>query len=118
MNAIKSGRYRQRVRLYGVPETSYDSVGQPSQDAALIGEYWAEVRQIKGGEADKGKQVWSTSTYEVSLRWLGAALAVRPTMKLQVVSDGSWLHVLSANNIEKRNRGWLLTCAEKVGGNS
>lgn len=117
MKPIRCGKNRQRVQLYDVPETSLDSYRQPQQTATLIGTYWAEVKPLSGREAQNVKQVWATATHQVTMRWLGSAVTIQPRMKLVITkSPGTrTLNVISALNVEERNRAWLLVCEEKIG---
>lgn len=128
---IKSGRYRQRVTLWNIPQSSTDSWAVPSQTpvqivnlAATDGAFWAEVRPLQGNEMMNARQVWPTATHYVSMRWLGTAIPsttdnpqqqIVPNMKLQCLLDNSWLNVVFAENIEKRNRAWKLVCEEHIG---
>ena len=128
---IKSGRYRQRILLFDVPESSTSSWSQPSQAPTQIsnpnatdGGFWAEVNPLRGNEQLNVRQIWPTATHRVRMRWLGSAIPVSsdnpnqqimPQMKINLLLDGSWLNVLFAENIEKRNRAWELICEEHVG---
>lgn len=128
MRAQKVGRYRQRVQLFDVPETSVDSYGQPSTNGTQIvssaadGCFAAEVRMLKGNEQLNVRQIFPTATHMVSMRWLGSAIPagnnrsqgqIIERMYLIDTLDGTRLNILNANNVEKRNRQWLLTCEEK-----
>jgi head-tail adaptor len=121
---IKSGSYRQRVTLYDVPESNTDTWGQPSQEPTSIGTFWAEVRPLKGDEMLNVRQVWPTATHKVKMRWLASSLPatsdnpqrqLMPQMKFQLVLDKSWLNIIWADNVEKRNWQWELICEEHVG---
>jgi len=127
---VKSGKYRQRVGLYDVPESSTDSFGQPSQGSTQIvspasdGLFAAEVIPLQGQEQLNVRQIWPTATHIVKMRWLGSSIPtssdnpkglIIPNMKLQLDLDSSWLNVLFADNVEKRNWQWKLTCEEHIG---
>jgi SPP1 family predicted phage head-tail adaptor len=123
MNAQWVGKYRQRVTLQDIPETALDSYGQTSQAATAIGTFWAEVAPLRGDEQLNVRQIWPTATHKVKMRWLGSAIPstasnphglILPRMRLQLGLDGSYLNILFANNVEKRNRQWELVCEEKV----
>jgi head-tail adaptor len=124
MKPQKVGRYRQRVTLFDIPEASQDTYGQPSQAPTSLGAYWAEVRPLRGSEMLNVRAVWPTASHLVSMRWLGFAIPtsrtnpnglILPRMVLQVGVDSSFLHILFANDVEKRNRSWQLTCEERIG---
>jgi len=60
----------------------------------------------------------------ISLRWLGTSIPtgsdnpngyIMPQMKLKDMLDNEIYNVLFAENVEKRNRQWLLTCEQKIG---
>ena len=123
MRSNKVGTFRQRVILQDIPETTLDSYGQPSLGAIEIGRFWAEVRPLRGNEQLNVRQIWPTATHLVHMRWLGSVIPISstnpaglilPRMRLQLLSDGTLLNILFADNIEKRNRTWELTCDEKV----
>jgi SPP1 family predicted phage head-tail adaptor len=123
MKPNKVGTFRQRVVLQDIPETSQDFYGQPSLAATEIGRFWAEVTPLRGDEMLNVRQVWPTATHKVRMRWIGTRITPSPTnpagvilprMRLQVLSDGTFLNIVFADNIEKRNRIWELTCEEKV----
>jgi Phage head-tail joining protein len=123
------GRYRQRVQLWDVPEITQDSYGQPSINGTQItssaadGCFAAEVRMLRGDEQLNVRQLFPTATHQVRMRWLGDAIPTNGSnnpnglilerMYLIDSLDGSRLNILNANNVEKRNRMWLLTCEEK-----
>jgi hypothetical protein len=121
---IKSGKNRQRVTLFDVPEGSTDTWGQPSEGPVTIGTFWMEVMPLKGDEMLNVRQVWPSATHKVKCRWLGSAIPsnsdnpqsqIMPQMKLKLLLDNSWLNVIWAENVEKRNRSWELICEEHVG---
>lgn len=123
MRPLQTGSFRQRVTLYDVPEATRDSYGQPSQAATEICSFWAEVRPLAGNEQLNVRAIWPTATHKVKCRWLGSLIPtssgnpnaqILPRMYLSLDLDGSRLDVLFANNVEKRNRGWELTCEQKV----
>jgi hypothetical protein len=110
--------------LYDIPEANVDTFGQPSQAEMAIGTFWAEVRPLEGDEKLNVRQIWPTATHDVRMRWLGTAIPVTsdnpsarilPQMVLNCLSDNTYLHILYANNVEKRNRQWQIYCEEKVG---
>lgn len=122
MKPLRIGRNRQRLQLYDVPETSQDALGQVSQSATLLGTFWGESRMLRGNEQLNVRQIWPTATHQVTLRWLGSAIPAGPNnpngliierMYLVDTLDGARLNILNANNVEKRNRRWVLTCEEK-----
>jgi hypothetical protein len=128
---IKSGRNRQRVLLFDVPENAVDSWGQPSNTpvqivnpGAVDGGFWAEVRPLRGSEMLNVRQIWALATHIVSFRWLGSTIPVSadnpngrfmPQMKIQLLLDNSILNIEFADNVEKRNRRWELICSSHVG---
>ena len=130
MRPIKVGKFRQRVQLYDVPEVSVDSYGQPTTGGTQIvgpgtnGTFAAEVRPLKGDEMLNVRQIWPTATHLVNMRWLGSAIPtnasnnphglILPRMYLIAMLDGSRLDVVFAENEEKRNHHWKLTCEEKI----
>ncbi len=122
---LKIGRNRQRITLLDIPESTVDSWGQPSQATTTIGSFWAEVRPLRGNEQLNVRQIWPTATHMVTMRWLGSVIPkttgnpeglIMPQMVLKLLLDNSFLHVLFADNVEKRNRRWELTCEERIGG--
>ncbi len=122
MIPYRAGNARQRVTLYDVPATTQDDYGQVAQAPTVIGTYWAEVLPLRGRRLTQIRTTWPMATHTVHLRWLGSAIPVSaanpaghilPRMYL-VLSDGSRLDITFANNVEKRNRYWELTCEEKV----
>ena len=131
MRSTRSGRYRQRVLLFDIPESTTDSIGQPSQATVQIsnpnatdGGFWAEVNPLKGDEMLNVRQIWPTATHMVKMKWLGSVIPVTsdnpnglimPQMVIKALLDNSYLHIVFANNVEKRNRRWELTCEEKIG---
>lgn len=124
---IKSGRNRQRVTLYDVPESSTDTWGQPSQETVTIGTFWMEVNPLRGNEMLNVRQIWPTATHRVKCRWLGDSIPVSadnpqkqimPHMKLKCLLDSSILNVVWAENVEKRNRAWEMICEEHIGATS
>ena len=116
--------------MQDVPETSQDSYGQPSQTATTIGTFHFSIRQLKGDERLNVRQIWPTATHVAECGWLGSAVPssadnpnslVLPTMKLLLKKNGTLikvLNVLSAENVEERNRMWRITCVEHIGATS
>jgi hypothetical protein len=130
LRPIKSGRNRQRILLFDVPESAVDSFGQPSQTPVQIvssasdGGFWAEIVPLRGDEQLNARQVWPLATHHAYLRWLGNAIPtsadnpnglIVPNMKIQCLLDGSILNVEFAENVERRNRQWKLVCSEHIG---
>ena len=131
MRPLKIGRYRQRVLLYDIPESSKDTWGQPSQTPtpivnpyAIDGSFAADIVPLKGDEMLDVRQMWPTATHTVYMRWLGDSIPVSadnpqreilPQMVLKAVHNNAYLHVVNANNNEFRDRQWVITCEEKVG---
>ena len=123
------GRYRQRMQLWDVPETSQDSYGQPSTNGTQIvssasdGCFAAERRMLRGDEILNIRQMFPTATDLVRMRWIGSSIPTNGSnnpdglilerMYLIDTLDGARLNILNANNVESRNRMWLLTCEEK-----
>jgi hypothetical protein len=125
----RRGKYRQKVQLFDVPESTQDSYGQPSTNGVQImgpginGTFSAMVEPLKGDEILNVRQMWPTATHNVRMLWLGSAIPttnsnpyadILPRMYLVDTLDGSQLNILFAGNIEKRDRGWKLICEEKV----
>lgn len=120
----KRGSYRQVVNLYDIPESSTDSVGQPSQAPTLIGTFNMSVRPLKGDEILNTRQRWATATHIIESDWLGDSIPtsadnpnglIMPQMVIKDLLDNSFLHVLFAENVEKRNRKWQIIAEEHVG---
>ena len=120
---LQSGKHRQRLILQDIPELNQDTYGQPSLAPAEICRIWAEVIPLQGDEMLNVRQIWPTATHTVKCRWLGTLIPtsktnpsgqILPRMRFQVMSDGSYLNILFADNVEKRNRQWVLRCEEKV----
>lgn len=129
MRPTRSGPKRQRVLLFDIPESSTDSWAQPSlaptqiSSSASDGAFAAEVRPLRGNEILNTRQIWPTATHIVKLRFLWSAIPktpdnpnglIVPQMKLQVLLDNSILNILFADNVEKRNHEWVLTCEEHI----
>jgi head-tail adaptor len=128
---VKSGRYRQRVLLFDVPEATVDSFGQPSTATVQIananasdGGWWAEVTPLRGDEILNVRNQWPTASHIVRMRWLGSSIPtspdnpnglLMPQMKLQLLLDNSVLNMLFVDNIDKRNHEFEITCEEHVG---
>lgn len=111
MRSIRSGTLRQRVTLQrlATPET-FDSFGQPIQDWVPVGTYWAEVRPLAGQEAYVARQVKAEATHALALRWLGAAVTLRPTDQF-LLGDRAF-GIVEVRNVEERNRRYELTVKE------
>ena len=130
MRAVQAGLKRQILQLYDVPEATIDSFGQPSQTTNFIGSFHAEVRMLQGNEMLNVRQMWPTATHLIRMRWVGSAIPVSadnpgqlimPDMKLTLTKTGVLIrifNIVSAKNVEERNREWELTCEEKVGATS
>lgn len=130
MRPRRRGKYRQRVQLYDVPETSQDSYGQPNLNGTQImgpglnGTFAARVEPLKGDEILNVRNQWPTATHSVGMLWLGSSIPTNsttnpygdllPRMYLIDTLDNSRLNILFANNVEKRDRCWELVCEEKV----
>ncbi len=134
VRALKVGEQRQRLRLYDVPESTKDSWAQPSlaptqivNTGASDKAFWFFVRPLRGDEMLNVRQIWPTASHILKCRWLGSVIPktadnpngyFMPQMKLVNVNDGEVYNVLFAENAEKRNRQWILTCEQKVGATS
>ena len=134
VRAIKSGELRQRCTLWDVPESSTDSWGQPSQMSTQIvnpnasdGGFWFGIRPLRGNEMLNVRQIWATATHIITARWLGSIIPKSqdnpngiyvPSMKLIGVTDGDVYNIAFADNPDKRNRQWILTCELMVGATS
>lgn len=123
MRPEKRGDFDRRAILYDIPEATTDEVGQPSQAMTEIGWYWCRSHALRGNEQLNDRQVWPTATHIVEVPWVGILPTstdnpnglIMPNMVLKLVLDSSWLHILWADNFDKRQRLWRLTCDEHVG---
>ncbi len=107
---MQSGKLRHRITLQA-RSGAVDDLGQPLDDWADVLTTWATVQPVSGREFQEGAQVEAEVTHKVWLRWR-AGVALTPEMR--VVYDGRVLDILSAVNVEERNRMWLLLCREAV----
>ena len=112
------------MQLFDIPESSSDTWGQPAQTPTLLGEFWADIVPLKGEEMLNVRQIWPTATHTVYLRWLGSSIpvtsdnpngAILPRMAFKALNGNAILHIVSAINVEYRNRQWKITCEEKIG---
>lgn len=139
VRAYKSGEARQRCTLWDTPESAIDSWGQPSQAATQIvnasasdGGFSFAIRPLKGDEMLNVRQLWPTATHIIKSRWLGSVIprtpdnpngVFAPNMKLigvtsPLVAQGDVYNIVFADNPDKRNRQWILTCELKIGATS
>lgn len=110
------------MQLFDVPGTTVDTYGQVSDTSTLIGTFRAAVVNLRGRELIAAQQAYTSVSHKVTLPWLGTAIPatahnpnrqVLPRMYL-ILPDGSRLDVIAADNVDKRNRTWILTCNEIV----
>jgi len=134
VRAIQAGSLRQRCTLWDVPESSTDSWGQPSQTPTQIvnpnasdGGFSFGIRPLRGNEMLNVRQVYPAATHLITGRWLGSIIPASsnnpngvyvPSMKLIGVTDGDVYNIIFADNPDKRNRQWILTCELQVGATS
>lgn len=119
---IKAGELFNNVQLFDVPGDAQDSYGQASETGTLIGTFRAKVQNLKGRELIAAQQAYTSVTHKVTMRWLGPLIPatthnpnrlILPRMYL-ILEDGSRLDIVNADNVDKLNFYWVLTCNEKV----
>ena len=130
MRPRRRGKYRQRVQLYDVPESTQDSYGQPSLVGVQIvnasaedGCFWARVEPFRGQELTDIRTQWAVATHKVGMLWLGTMIPTTPNnpyrrllprMYIIDTLDGTRIDFLDCQNVEKRNRCWEIVGQEKV----
>ena len=122
MNRVPAGLMRHKLMLYDVPEQTVDDFGQPSETGTLIGTFRGRIQTLRGRMLIESQVTAPTATHRVTLPWLGSAIPattdnpsreILPRMYF-ILEDGSRLNVVLANNLEKNNLMWELTCEEHV----
>jgi SPP1 family predicted phage head-tail adaptor len=111
MKKLSAGDLRYRVTLQAprVPP-ALDSYGQPVEAWDTLGTYWARIRPLSGREAQVALQTKAEATHAVTMRYLGRATPLNPTM--QLVFNGRVFGIVQVLNIEEYNWQYELVCQE------
>ena len=105
---IAAGSLRRRVTLCQ-PSPSRNSLGETVPGWAAVFDCWASVEPLSGRELWQAAQVQADVTHRVRIRYHPG---IGPTWIVRY--QGLQLNILSAINVEERNRQWELLCMEQV----
>lgn len=100
------GPMRQRVTLQR-PTRTRDGFGMEQSAWAEVGTYWARVRQPRGRELMQAQQIQGILTDVIELRYIGPILTTD-----RFLFRGRTLNVLAVDNVENRDRQYLIHCQE------
>lgn len=100
---------RQRVTLQSGTVTGQDAFGEQQTEATTVGTYWAEVSMLSGREAVNAAQICAEATHKVRMRYVGPILPDQ-----WFLFGGKRLNIKSVDNIDNRNREYLILCQEVV----
>ncbi len=103
-----AGAYRHRITLQQATETR-DSLGGTVQAWATFATVWAAIEPLSGRELLQAQQVQAEVTHRVRLRYMNGV-----TAELRVLFGTRYFNILSAVNVQERNREIVLTCKELV----
>ena len=103
---MKAGKLRHRVTLQ-------KNIGQKNEIGEVIA-HWqdyatvaAEVKPLSGRAFFDAQQVNKEITVQIRIRYLAGVLSEH-----RLVFNSQVLEVVFAQNVEERNREWLLMCKE------
>jgi len=111
---MRTGPMRQRVTVQTLAE-SQDNYGQKIQSWTSTGSFWAEIKNLSGRELVNAKQVKADASHQVRMRYVAALFptsGLLPSMRL--LFGASVYHILWINNVDNRQREYLLLCQEIV----
>lgn len=72
---------------------------------------WAEVKPLSGTELYKARQATAEVTHQITMRWRAGI-----TPALRIFFNSRYFEILSAINVEERNRELQLLCKEHING--
>lgn len=104
---MKVGPMRQRVTLQTLTK-SKDRYGQEIEVWTTVNTYWAEIVTLSGREAVNARQIKAESTHRITMRYEGTV--IDETMRF--LFNSRVLKVSWVNNVEQRNREYLILCTE------
>jgi SPP1 family predicted phage head-tail adaptor len=107
---IRAGDLRHRVTLQS-PTVTQNDLGEDTTTWPEAGTFWAAVNPLSGNELFRAKQVNAEVTHEIEMRWTPL---VTPANRIKFGTR--IFEILSAINVEERNKKLLLSCKEHING--
>lgn len=111
MRPLEFGRLRHRVTVQSRSLVD-DSFGQPQPTWTAVGTYWAEVKPLRGREAEQARQVRAETTHKVTLR---VPTTITPEHRLLFESTRV-LNILEVIDVGERDHMLELLCVEELTG--
>ena len=102
-----AGEYRQRVSWLAHTGNTQDARGQRTPAYASAVPLRAKVRQVRGRELERAKQVHKDVSWRVEL-WATKEI----TTKDQIVYDGRTLEVVDVDDTDQQNHRLVFLCKE------
>ncbi len=91
------------------PERVADDGGGATETWVAQGEFWADLKPVRGAESFEAGRTEGRVTHEVSLRWRPG---VRPEMRFR--KDSRVFHILAVIDVEERMRWLKCICEERA----
>lgn len=107
---MRAGELRERITVYRVGRTA-DTQGGGAKTRTLVGEDWAAVEAVSGREAIAAGQMTASLTHRVRMRYAARYAALTP--KWEVDWRGRTLLVEVVQNVQARDREFVLLCVER-----
>lgn len=109
-NRFRAGALRDRVEIQTLSgTTTAGSRGQTQKTFSTVERTRANIKQLRGDEAIRVRQIIATATHSVVMRYTSTA-AVDTRLKFGARIFG----IKAVDNIDERNRWLELTCAEEL----
>lgn len=107
--SINFGKYRHRVSVQSMTDSSADDYNQTTQTAVTISTRWASEKPLTGKALEYGKQIHELVTHEIRMRYFPN---LNPDNKL--VFGSRTFEILSVINVDERNEEMIVMCVEEV----
>lgn len=104
-----AGPKRKRVTVQSQSIT-IDSYGQETKVWTDSSTHWAHVESLSGNFTENAGQQKDNLTHQVTMRWFAG---LNPTQRL--LFGSKILNIFYINNVDERNREYVVRCQEIVG---
>jgi SPP1 family predicted phage head-tail adaptor len=107
--SINIGKFRHRVSIQSMSDSTADDYNQTTQIPVTIGTRWASVKPLTGKALEYGKQIKEQVTHEIRLRYFPAL-----TPDNLLLFGTRVFEILSVINVDERNEELIVMCSEEV----
>ncbi len=105
---ITPGQMRHKIEIKELQEVD-DKMGGQGTEWVTVWTKRAKIVGVSGSERLRSMQLNATSTHKMTMRYFAGL-----TEKHQIVFDGRLFQIRYIDNVEEKNRFYIVTCEEGV----